>query len=94
MIDGSPEIAELAVDLHENLIQMPAPLSTASHAGDPPFPNFGGEHWTKSVPPKPDGLVANVDATLGQKILDVAEGQRDFTYIITARRIISGELLK
>src|SRR5271168_905589 len=26
MIDGAPEIAEFAVDLHEHLIQMPTPL--------------------------------------------------------------------
>jgi hypothetical protein len=26
MIDGAPKIAELAVDLHEDLIQMPPPL--------------------------------------------------------------------
>src|ERR1035437_2700985 len=26
MIDGSPEIAALSIDLHENLIQMPVPL--------------------------------------------------------------------
>jgi hypothetical protein len=28
------------------------------------------------VPPKPDGLVADVDPALGQKILDVAQRQR------------------
>ena len=35
MIDGAPEIAELAVDLHEGLIQMPPPLRIAAHARYP-----------------------------------------------------------
>ena len=38
--------------------------------------------------------MADVDPALGQEILDVAQRQRYFTYISTARRIISGELLK
>jgi hypothetical protein len=41
-----------------------------------------------------DGLVADVDAALGQKILDAAQGSEYRTYIMTARRMTSGELLK
>jgi hypothetical protein len=33
------------------------------------------EHRAKSVPPKSDGLMADVDPALGQEILDVAERQ-------------------
>ena len=38
--------------------------------------------------------MADVDPALGQEILDVASDSGYFTYISTARRIISGELLK
>src|SRR5208337_4775369 len=31
VIDGAPEIAELAVDLHKDLVQMPPPLRIATH---------------------------------------------------------------
>src|SRR5208282_6132894 len=41
MIDGAPEIAELAVDLHERLIQMPAPLRIAAHLRDPLLSDLG-----------------------------------------------------
>src|SRR5215472_14550299 len=34
------------------------------------------EHLAKSVPPEPDGLVADVDPALGQQILDAAQRQR------------------
>jgi hypothetical protein len=37
---------------------------------------LGGKHWAKPVPPKTDGLVADVDPALGQQILDVAQRQR------------------
>ena len=76
MVDGAPQIAELAVDLHEHLVQMPAPLRIAAHVRDASLPNLGGEHWAKTVPPESDGLVADVDPTLGQQILDVAQRQR------------------
>lgn len=39
---------------------------------DAPLADLGGEHRAKPVPPKPDGLVADVDPALGQEILDVA----------------------
>jgi hypothetical protein len=58
------------------------------------FPDLGGEHRAKLVPPKTDRVMADVDHALGQEILDVAQRQRVLTYIITTRRIASGELLK
>src|SRR5208282_6104268 len=75
-VDGAPKVAELAVDPHKDLIQMPAPLRIVAHARDAPFADLGSEHWTKPVPPQADGLVAYVDATLRQEILDIAQRQR------------------
>ena len=43
MVDGAPEKAEFAVDLHKDIIQMPAPLGIAAHVRD-------------ASPPEPDGL--------------------------------------
>ena len=34
MVDGAPEVAELAVDLHKDFIQVPPPLRIAAHARD------------------------------------------------------------
>jgi hypothetical protein len=59
---------------------------------DPPVSDLGGENPAESVPPKPDRLMADVDPALGQEFLGVDSGY--FTYISSARRIISGELLK
>jgi hypothetical protein len=43
---------------------------------DPLLSDLGGEHRAKPVPPKPDGLVADVDPALGQQIFDVSKRQR------------------
>src|SRR5208337_465057 len=76
VIDSPPEIAELAVDLHKDLIQMPAPLGEAVLMRYPPFPDVRREHRAKPVPPKSDRLMADVDPPLGQEILDVPQRQR------------------
>ena len=75
MVDGPPKIAELAVDLHKHLIQVPAPLRLGAHVRDSSLANLGAEHWAKPVPPEPDGLMADIDAALGPQILDVAQRQ-------------------
>src|ERR1700691_107611 len=55
---------------------MPPPVRIAAHMRNPLLSDFGGEHRAKPVPPKPDGLMADVDPALGQEILDVAQRQR------------------
>jgi hypothetical protein len=76
MVDGAPQIAEIAVDLHEHLIQVPTPLYKAAHVRDPLLSDLCRKHRTKPVPPEPHGLMADVDPALGQQILDVAQRQR------------------
>jgi hypothetical protein len=43
MIDGAPEIAELAVDLYKHLVQMPLPLRIAVHVLADVDPALGQE---------------------------------------------------
>src|SRR5277367_754358 len=54
VIDGAPEITELAVDFHKDLIQMPTPLDEAAHMPNAPLSDLGGEHRAKPVPPESD----------------------------------------
>jgi hypothetical protein len=76
VIGGTPQMSELAVDLHKDLIQVPTLLRIAAHTPYPRFPDFCCEHRAEPVPPEPDCLMADVDPALGQKILDVAQRQR------------------
>jgi hypothetical protein len=72
MVGGAPRVAELAVDLHEHLIQIPTLLDEAAHVRDASVADLGGEHWAKPIPSERDRLVANVDLALDQEILDLA----------------------
>ena len=59
------------------------------------LPDLVGKHRTEAIPPEPYRLVADVDAPLEKNILDLPQRQRIAdVYIITVRRITSGELLK
>jgi len=75
VINGTPEIMRLAIDPDENLVQVPAPvrIPTVMNAS---FPDLHGEHRTETVPPETHSLVADIDATLKQQVLDLAQRQR------------------
>ena len=72
MVDGAPEIAERAVDLHKDLVQVPSPLRITAHVRYPLLSDLGGKHRATPVPPRPDSLMADVDPALGQETHDVA----------------------
>ncbi len=91
MINSTPKVMCLAIDLDEHLVQVPAPLRKRPMM-KASFPDRGRKRRTEPVPPVPNRLVADIDAPLEQNILDLSQRQR--IYIITTRRITSGELLK
>ena len=76
-------LAELAVVLHKDLIQMPTPLRIAAHVRDASLADLGGEHRAKPVPPKLDSLMADVDPAFGQQVLELRSDSGYLTYIIT-----------
>lgn len=63
----------LSVGLHDDLVEMPAPVGQGAHPVDPPAPNLGSKHWAEPVPPAPHGLMVDVDAAFMQQVFDVAE---------------------
>jgi hypothetical protein len=84
----------LAVDLHEYLIQMPLPVCPRPPSINPSAPNFSGKQWAKSVSPKPERLMADLDAALMQQILNISTQKRKWTYIKTANRMKLRRFLK
>lgn len=74
VIDGPPEVMPLAIDLHEDLVEMPTPAARF-HPFDPALPDLGGKHGTKPVPPIPHRLVADIDTALVEEIFDIPERQ-------------------
>jgi hypothetical protein len=66
----------LLVEFHVNLVQVPPPLGTGTQILDAVLTDFSGKFRAKSVPPKPDGFVAHVDATFVQKVFDILQRMR------------------
>jgi hypothetical protein len=65
-----------AVDLHEDLVKVPAPVA-ALHPLDAALADLGGEHRAEAMPPKSHCLVADLDAALVQQVLDVPQRERE-----------------
>jgi hypothetical protein len=74
MINRTPQIMPLAIDLDEHFSKAPASLAEPTHARDTRPPDIGRKPRSKAVPPQPYRLVADVDPALEQQILDVAQG--------------------
>jgi len=73
VIDGPPKIVALAVDPHENLVEMSAPLGTGAQPFGPSHTDLGRKHRAGPVPPISNSLVADLDAALMEKIFYIPE---------------------
>jgi len=76
VMDGAPEVVFDAVDLHEDLVEVPAPMVEMTHRLHPTTTDFGREDGAEPVPPIADRFVRYVDAALVEKILDVPKRER------------------
>jgi len=66
----------------------------AAHMRDASLADFGDQRRAKPVPPERDGLMADVNPALASRSSTLRSESGYRTYIITTRRITSGELLK
>ena len=73
MIHSTPKIVRLAVDLHENFVQVPLPIGMGALLLDAFSADLGGEQRAEPIPPKADRFVANVDAALVQQVFDISK---------------------
>ena len=73
LVDRASQVDHLAIELHVHLIEMPPPMTKASHAVSPLTANVAREQRAESVPPEAHRLMADVDPTLMEQILDVAQ---------------------
>jgi hypothetical protein len=73
LVDRSPEVNHLAVELHVHLIEVPSPVAKPAHATDPLATNITREYRAEPVPPMAHCLVADVDAALEQQVLHIPQ---------------------
>jgi len=71
----TPEIANLALEPDKHFVQLPPPPGIRPTM-DASSPDLRREHRPKPISPEPDRLVADIDAALGQEVLDLAQRQR------------------
>lgn len=71
--DRAQEVMALAVDPREPLIQMRASMGEGSNGMNPLSADLASEHRPEPVPPQAQRFMANIDAALSQKILDLAQ---------------------
>jgi hypothetical protein len=76
VIDGPPEIVLHPVDFHEDLVEMPPPVTERTHRLNPTTADLGSENRPEPIPPEPHRLMRDVDAPLVQQVLDVAQRER------------------
>ena len=73
VIDSAPKMAALTIDLHEDLVEVPAPFRVGAHSVAPLPPDLDGEHRAETAPSEPDRFVADVYAAFMEQVLDVSE---------------------
>jgi hypothetical protein len=67
----------LAVDLHEHLIEMPAPVFETAHPANPLPTDVACEQRAEPVPPLPHRLMADIDPTLEEQVFHIPQAQRE-----------------
>ena len=76
VVDGTPKIIGLTLDLYEDFVEVPA--SVLRTLMQPPLPllELLRKQSTKPVPPKPYRLVTHIDPSLVEQVLDLSQRQR------------------
>jgi len=70
--DNPPKIVSFAIDLHENLVKVPAPVRICMIM-NPTVPYLTSKYRAETVPPESYRLMADVDAPLMKKVFNIAE---------------------
>lgn len=71
VVHCSPEIEPFAVDLDENLVEVPTPTARP-HPLDTVFFNLRREHRTKPMPPISNSFMTDIDASFMQQVFDIS----------------------
>lgn len=76
MVDRTPQIVRLTIDLYEYIIEAPAPPSDLAKLLRSTLLDLSHHHWAEAVPPKSYRLVSDVDAAFVKQVFNVPKRQR------------------
>ena len=71
LVDRSPEVELLPVELDEHLVEVPSVVGTLLL----PTPKASSVFDTEPLAPSTDGLVGDLNASFGEQILDITEAE-------------------
>lgn len=91
---GAPELIFHPVDLHDDLVEIPAQMREEPDRPGPAATDLGRKSRAEPVPSEPRRLVRDVDVWLVQQVLDAPERWRSADNHIPAWRMITGRVLK
>ena len=75
VINGTPEIYHLAVQLYVHFIEVLFPVPEPTHPANPLPPDVAGKQRPEPIPPEAHRFVADVDAAFKKQILNVSQRQ-------------------
>jgi hypothetical protein len=76
VIDGASKVIRHSVDLHKDILEVPAPLFAITHSIHSLASEFRGKHRTEPVRPVANQFVADLASALNQQVFDGAQLQR------------------
>jgi hypothetical protein len=76
VVHSAPEVVHLAANLHEDFVQVPAPLLDPAHSLGPPLTDLIRKIASEAIHPETDAFMANIYASLVQKVVDIPKRQR------------------
>jgi hypothetical protein len=68
VINRAPKIVRLAPSLHEDLVEVPAPLVDLAHRLGPPLTDLVCEVCPEAIDPEADAFVANIYPALVKQV--------------------------
>jgi hypothetical protein len=72
VIDSPPQIVSFAIDLYEDLVEVPAPVRICV-VMNPTFSYLDCGNWAEPVPPESYRFMANIDAPFVQQIFNTTK---------------------
>ncbi len=77
VVNGTPQVICLAIDLHKYFVQVPSPVGVIPGRRMKSFlTDLARKQGTKSIPPIADCFMADINAAFMKKIFDIAKRKR------------------
>nr|WP_233348652.1 hypothetical protein [Henriciella algicola] len=71
MVESPSKIVGLSADLHQDLVEVPLPLTDFPHIVRTANADLAGKHRAQAINPEPHALVADINSALMEQVFDI-----------------------